>query len=133
MRALSLAAGAEAGLRARAESIWANVAYRTGDASGLPAALALAAQLDAPAGERAFAPGQLLYPNNALNQVTELAIVAEHFDVAERTSLAVQTTAEHAGATATLFTSLVQSTYLMIRRGRLLDALRQIERCEELA
>jgi len=133
-RALSLAAGAEAGLRARTESIWANAAYRTGDASGLPTALRLAAQLEGPGGgEGAFGPGQLLFPSNTLDQVTELAIVAEHFEVAERASQAVQAAAERAGATATLFTSLVQSTYLLIRRGRLTDALGQIERCEELA
>jgi DNA-binding CsgD family transcriptional regulator len=132
-RALSLAAGGEPGLRARAESIWANIAYRTGDASGLPAALGIAAQLEGPDGERAFEPGQLLYPSNTLDQVTELAIAAEHFEVAERTALAVQAAAERAGATATLFNSLVHSIYLMIRRGRLKDALGQIERCEELS
>jgi len=131
-RALSLAAGAEAGLRARAESIWANAAYRTGDASGL-SALRFAPQLDDPGGEHAFGPGQLLYPSDVLDQVTELAIVAERFEVAERASLAVQAAAERAGATATLFTSLVHSTYLLIHRGRLTDALGQIERCEELA
>jgi DNA-binding CsgD family transcriptional regulator len=131
-RALSLAAGGEAGLRARAESIWANAAYRTGDPSGV-AALRFSPQPDRPSGEHAFEPGQLLYPSDVLNQVTELAIVAEHFDVAERASLAMQAAAERAGATATLFTSLVHSTYLLIRRGRLPDALGQIERCEELA
>jgi tetratricopeptide (TPR) repeat protein len=65
--------------------------------------------------------------------VTELALAAEHFEVAERTSLAVQAAAERAGATATLVNSRVHSIYLMIRRGRLTDALGQIERCEELA
>jgi DNA-binding CsgD family transcriptional regulator len=132
-RALALSGGTARELRARVEATWAKVAYQTGDASGLEAALGLAARLEGSHRDPALEGDQLIYPDNVLDQVTQLAILSERYEVAERGCVAVQAVAEPAGATAALGNSVVMSAYLLIRRGRLQEALGQVGRGEELA
>jgi ATP/maltotriose-dependent transcriptional regulator MalT len=131
-RARAIAAGGEGHLSDRAEAVWAKIAFQTGDPSGLAPALAVAARLQGGDGRRA-GPAQLVFPDNTVEQVAELAIMAERFEEAERACDAVQRAAEAAGASNALSTALCLRAEALTRRGRLAEALDVIDRWEEFA
>jgi DNA-binding CsgD family transcriptional regulator len=122
-RARAIAGGGEGPLRDRAEAWWAKIAFQTGDPSGLATALAIAARLAGPARGRRAGPEELVFPGNTLDQVAELAIMAERFDEAERALGAVVRAAEPAGALNALCTALSLTGEALTRRGRLVQAL----------
>jgi DNA-binding CsgD family transcriptional regulator len=132
-RARAIAHGAEGHLSDRAQAVWAKIAFQTGDPSGLAAALEIAARVQGDGHGGGVGREELVFPGNTLDQLAELAIMAERFEEADRACAAVQRVAEPAGAFNALSTALCLRSEALTRRGRLAEALAVIGRWEPLA
>jgi ATP/maltotriose-dependent transcriptional regulator MalT len=131
-RALDLAADAPAGLRERAQATWGRVALETGDQDGLAAVEFVADRVNARAGRGAAGRDEFAFVWGTIEHFAYTCVLAERFEEAERAYALGQAEADRAGAVSALSASLPNSASLLIRRGRLQEALAHVERCLEL-
>jgi ATP/maltotriose-dependent transcriptional regulator MalT len=128
-RALDLAADAPVGLRERAQATWGRVALEAGHQEGLAATEFVADRVNARAGQGAVRPNECAYVWGTIEQFAWNCVIAERFEEAERAYALVQAHADRAGAVSALSASLPASGWFRIRRGRLQEALADVERC----
>jgi DNA-binding CsgD family transcriptional regulator len=127
-RALDLAADAPIALRERARATWGRVALEAGDQDGLAATEFVADRINAPAGQGA-ASQEFAFVWGTIDQFAWTCVIAERFEEAERAYALVQAEADRAGAVSALSASLPASARFRILRGRLHEALADVERC----
>jgi ATP/maltotriose-dependent transcriptional regulator MalT len=132
-QARELAAGGDADLRETAEATWGHLALEAGDPAGLTATDPLAQHLDEPHRSPAFGLTELVWPWARMYQFGMNANYAERYDDCERAFSVARGVADEAGAASAIANVSIHLASLMIRRGRLQQALGEAVRASELA
>jgi ATP/maltotriose-dependent transcriptional regulator MalT len=131
-RALDLAGRAPSDLRERALATWGRLALEAGNQDGLAATEFVAERVNARAGRGAAGLEECAYVWGTIEQFAWTSVLAERYELAEAAYAVVQSRADQAGAVSALHTSLCMSAWFRIRRGRLEQALADVERCVQL-
>jgi ATP/maltotriose-dependent transcriptional regulator MalT len=131
-RALDLADHAPSDVRERALATWGRLALEAGNQEGLGATEFVAERVNARAGRSAAGLEECAYVWGPIEQFAWTSVLAERYELAEAAYAVVQARADHAGAVSALHTSLCMAAWFRIRRGRLEQALADVERCVQL-
>ena len=131
-RARDLAVGGDRAQHQRAEAVWGHLALEGGDASGLAATSAVGASL-MEGGAPALDPAELVWPWASIYHHAMNANYAECHDEAVGALVRARVAAERAGAASALAIVSIFLADVLMRQGRLVEALAESARARELA
>lgn len=132
LRARELATDRDEALRERAETTWGHLALQVGDAGGLVATDRLLAVLDQPEQAHLFDPAELIWPWASVYLFALSSSYVERYDDAMRALRLARAAAEEAGSATGIATVSIHLGGVLIRAGRLEEALREVTAAVEL-
>ncbi|MGH2718596.1 MAG: helix-turn-helix transcriptional regulator [Actinomycetota bacterium] len=132
-RARELAQTAPRELAQRAEATWGRLAFESGDPGGLVVTTSLVDRLKSAPATGAFSPEEFVFLGGTIEQVSACALESESFGDGELGFRAIQAAANGAGAVGALISSSFCLATLLVRQGRLQDALAEVRRGQELS
>jgi DNA-binding CsgD family transcriptional regulator len=127
-RARRLARRAEPALREAIEAGWGELVAETGNPDGIAATLASGRWVDSPSRAAALPTADLVSPLSPVYSVAHCALYAERFDDSAAAFEFAATRLEAAGAAGGSAAVSIFRSNLLLRRGRLQDALDAAER-----